>query len=830
MKGLLLLLFTCFCINTSKTFAQHEADNWYFGHYAGLSFSSGSPSALSDGQLYANEGCAAVSDKKTGELLFYTDGATIWNGKHQIMDNGTGLKGGTSSTQSALIVPNPANKLQYYVFTSPDLTSGGTPTTTSAFYSIVSMEVPFGTVISKNNFLIDSVAEKLTGTIDCDGTGFWIVTHHVSKSTFYSFHLTSTGLNAIPTVSSFPSSKSNFIGGCMKISPNSSKIAVISNADLSLFDFDASTGNITNYIPLNIVAKPVLSFYGLTFSPDNTKLYASRGQSRILQYEINLPDSASICNSEFQLKSIKTVGGGMQIAPDGRIYISEMYPSQSRFLSVIENPNLKGDACIYRENAVLLTDYCVSGLTYFMDYIFNSTGSLLGCALPKAIAFPDSNCAGKSVLFVDHSKFNPTSREWTFENGTPSSSTDSIVSVTYSQAGTHRVRLVVKNDNGSDTAYTNAIIFPLPVANAGDDKVICPLGKIQIGTAPVTDYTYSWSPVDGLDNPAVPNPIASPYATTTYKVIVANTHCIDSDFVTVSVSVPPFASAGSDTSICSGKTALIGTPAIAGNSYSWNPATGLANPNAAVTVASPNQTTPYILTVTNSDGCVKEDTVTVGIFSPTDGIFTLNPPTITILPGQQFQTTLHVPGGVQDWLVWLEYDQSVVKFSSIVNTTNGIAATISKELTGKVSIQGSGNGGDVILEFNSFLPYNLDSVFAIMLSIDSSQTTSCVSTAALGNTIDLGEYCSKKLRRVNITGKYFFVAQKEDRINFGVGLQGRVRLELYDYTGTLKEVLTDGEMDAGEYSIDLDLPVGVYFCRINVGIYNEVQKIMVVKK
>ncbi len=827
MKGY-ILLFVLFCINTSRTFAQHEADNWYFGHYAGLNFSSGSPSSLSDGKLNANEGCATVSDKKTGDLLFYTDGVTIWNSKHEIMDNGTGLKGGISSTQSALIVPNPANKLQYYVFTSPDLTSGSTPKNTAAFYSIVSMEVPFGTVISKNNLLIDSVSEKLTGTVDCEHNGFWIVTHHVSKGIFYSFHLTASGVNAVPTVSSYPSSNKKFAAGYMKISPNSSKIAVASLVDLSLFDFDATTGSITHYIPLYDGITPNVLFYGLTFSPDNTKLYASRGQARILQFEVNLPDSASIRNSEFILKSIHTVCEGMQLAPDGKIYTAQIYPAQSSFLSVIDYPNLKGNACIYREDAVRLTDYCAEGLPNFMDYIFNSSGIISSCATPLAIALPDSTCLGNILQFIDYSKFNPTIREWTVENGTPSSSTDSIVSVSYSQAGSHKVRLIVKNENGSDTVYTNAVIFPLPVADAGDDKVICPQGKIQIGAAPIAGYTYSWLPAEGLDNPAISNPIASSNSTTIYKVLVTNAQCIASDYVTVIVSEPPFADAGSDTIICSGEAAQIGTPPIPGNSYSWNPSTDLTAPDAAVTAATPDKTTSYILNVTNSNGCVTVDTVTVGIFSPADGILTLTPPEIEILPGQQFQTTLSIPSGVQSWRISLEYDKSIMKFSSVLSAANGISVSASQEQNGVVFLEGSGNAGDIVLEFNSFLPFNLDSVFAITMSIDSSQTVSCIKTTALGNIIKLGEYCSKKLRRVNITGKYYFLIVKENTINFGVGLSGKVRLELYDYTGTLKEVLADNEFDAGEYSIDLDLPTGVYFYKIHSGLYQDVKKGVIV--
>ncbi|MHA1342163.1 MAG: hypothetical protein ACTSO2_19505, partial [Promethearchaeota archaeon] len=62
------------------------------------------------------EGCATISDK-FGHLLFYTDGITVWNKNHRVMKNGEGLFGHVSSTQSAIIIPNPGKKNQYYIFT-----------------------------------------------------------------------------------------------------------------------------------------------------------------------------------------------------------------------------------------------------------------------------------------------------------------------------------------------------------------------------------------------------------------------------------------------------------------------------------------------------------------------------------------------------------------------------------------------------------------------------------------------------------------------------------------------------------------------------------------
>src|SRR5580765_2825219 len=98
MKKILLLLSLSFIQITA--FAQHQADNWFFGTYAGLDFSSGSPVAVSTGALTTTEGCSTISDAQ-GNLLFYTNGVSVWNRNNQIMPNGDSLNGDISSTQSA---------------------------------------------------------------------------------------------------------------------------------------------------------------------------------------------------------------------------------------------------------------------------------------------------------------------------------------------------------------------------------------------------------------------------------------------------------------------------------------------------------------------------------------------------------------------------------------------------------------------------------------------------------------------------------------------------------------------------------------------------------
>ncbi len=72
---------------------QGQSWYWYFGYGAGVNFpNGGAPVAVTNGMTNVLEGVATISDA-AGNLLFYTDGSTVWNKLHAVMCNGTGLLG-----------------------------------------------------------------------------------------------------------------------------------------------------------------------------------------------------------------------------------------------------------------------------------------------------------------------------------------------------------------------------------------------------------------------------------------------------------------------------------------------------------------------------------------------------------------------------------------------------------------------------------------------------------------------------------------------------------------------------------------------------------------
>ncbi|MCB0564499.1 MAG: gliding motility-associated C-terminal domain-containing protein [Phaeodactylibacter sp.] len=138
------------------------------------------------------------------------------------------------------------------------------------------------------------------------------------------------------------------------------------------------------------------------------------------------------------------------------------------------------------------------------------------------------------------------------------------------------------------------------------DVVMCPGGQVQLQAT--GGRSYSWTPADGLSNPNVANPIASPLQTTTYTVEMRDVCGIPLyDEVKVEVAGDSaFFDLGPDTSICEGQPLLL--DASSSNSiYEWN--TGQTGAQLSVSQAG-----RYAVTVTKTDtACVAEDFIEVGL-------------------------------------------------------------------------------------------------------------------------------------------------------------------------------------------------------------------------
>jgi hypothetical protein len=141
---------------------------------------------------------------------------------------------------------------------------------------------------------------------------------------------------------------------------------------------------------------------------------------------------------------------------------------------------------------------------------------------------------------------------------------------TATEGGLYTVEVFLNGCSRSSDAR-RVVVQPRPNANAGPDVAICSNGNgAQLNAT--GGVTYQWSPVMGLSNPNIANPIANPARTTTYTVRVTDANnCSNVDEVTVTVNTPIqlTASANGPTKLCDGQSVELIATTAPGFSYQW---------------------------------------------------------------------------------------------------------------------------------------------------------------------------------------------------------------------------------------------------------------------
>lgn len=110
------------------------------------------------------------------------------------------------------------------------------------------------------------------------------------------------------------------------------------------------------------------------------------------------------------------------------------------------------------------------------DQLTKSGAVSVSFATPKAqfTANPTQGIGAMTVTFTDESSLAPQAWDWTFEGGSPASSTDQNPVVLYTTPGKYAVTLTAKNPAGENTLTRNGyihVLHPLPIADFAADQV-----------------------------------------------------------------------------------------------------------------------------------------------------------------------------------------------------------------------------------------------------------------------------------------------------------------------------------------------------------------------
>jgi hypothetical protein len=356
MKKIFILFFIAIGLSGSAQFYN----KWEISGGIKIDFSPSTPTLSLGGSVAASHpDCSSTISDALGNLLFYTDGVSVWNKNNGVMPNGTGLVGSYTGGQCAVIVPMPCSPNQYVIFHVTDFANPG-----YLNYTVVDMSLNGGlgdVVVSQKNIALGGSGwtEKLCAIYSPNLNAYWVVSHRWGNDQYVAFKVDASSIATTSVVSSIGSSHTcGSLGsahdamGQLTISQDGMKVvnALTCQDKFEMFDFNINTGVLSNSVAISGNGG---NAWGTAFSPDSKKLYVNSifGQT-IFQYDLTTYSSAAINASKFTVYTTGVGGynyGYIELGPDGKIYIPR--PNSNTFIAAVNNPNNAGAACNYTHSA-----------------------------------------------------------------------------------------------------------------------------------------------------------------------------------------------------------------------------------------------------------------------------------------------------------------------------------------------------------------------------------------------------------------------------------------------------------------------------------------------
>ncbi|UKN01807.1 T9SS type A sorting domain-containing protein [Paracrocinitomix mangrovi] len=574
---------------------QSEYGNWYFGRKSAVSFGSGFAEDAYSPTMSSFEACASISDSQ-GNLLFYTDGISIFNSSHAVVNSNNLMNGScvssptSSSAQGTVIVPKPQSSTNYFIYTNSDIPSF----TNQTGYGVSQYEIDasLNYVGTNPTFPTENYAttEPLLAVPHCNGTDYWLIVKPVNDDRpgmttsannpninqfIASYKITNSGIENVPVLSD---AGPNFIPdathvdetsgwtGKIAVSPDKKYIAFTEStsdntSQTHLYYFNCETGHLEFISSLGDEAGVI---NGVSFSPNSRFLYVGQS-SYIFQYDL---ENLSVCNNVPPHEKVLYMppgtleppstwngvfnGYSLQLGPDEKVYVARRgFAIPQKRIGVINYPNEKllssnSNEIGYNPNAVYLDSWNGPGVQSCYFDLPNDIDGDLGANSPD-FTFCSDNCG--TVYFANLGC--GTNFQWNFGDsysisGTygdiPAGTNDNLTSGNfeypvhiYQNPGTYVVELII--DNG--TPYTQTIVIDTPPTPTitGPNPVCTSSNLPNVYTGPSGNYSYSWSATNG--DVIEPNEQETGVswnsfpATLTLQITDNNTQCTSSQTITV---------------------------------------------------------------------------------------------------------------------------------------------------------------------------------------------------------------------------------------------------------------------------------------------------------
>lgn len=227
-------------------------------------------------------------------------------------------------------------------------------------------------------------------------------------------------------------------------------------------------------------------------------------------------------------------------------------------------------------------------------------------------------CAGDSVMIGGDGigGLAPYRYWWSATAGIVDRSRSTQV-VSPSATTTYYLTVTDANDCGRLDSI-RVVVIPPPRLSLPSELHLCRGAIDAIGataTGGTGPYRYRWSPATSLSSDTVAQPLLLADSTRRYFLRATDINgCVATDSIDVVVIDPPVADAGVDVSLCTDSSSTIGTTAVPGYLYRWDPDPSLSDTTIAQPIVRPTATTTYFLSVIDTTtGCRAIDSVVVHV-------------------------------------------------------------------------------------------------------------------------------------------------------------------------------------------------------------------------
>lgn len=438
------------------------------------------------------EHSVTISDEQEN-LLFYSNGQTVWDRNHQVMPNGSGILGHFSTDQGSIAFPDPDNPDIYYLFT---LDAFENNYTNGLRYTKIDMRLRggLGDVIpsQKNQFVMLTDTEHMHAVYHANGKDVWVVVGRdhrngwtILRGDIVSILITAAGVQAPPIVTPIMLNGQTQNSGALRFSHNGQWLT---RTNL-LYQFNRQTGVPQLFMDFN----PSIGVRGgVEFSPDDSKIYLTgiitgTVNNEIHQYDLSLGSPANILASKTLLYSNTATLflGKMEMGKDKKLY---GVTPRTAGLHVIHDPNLAGTACNFQAYGILYPNNSSSKSHNLPQYI---RGKISTQSLALQTNKPNP-CPGEQVKVWPKSLLGTYQLTFKVQGDATFQQVGDTLYLQPQEAGSVHVIAQFLNacETKEDTLYLQVKAGPL--FDLGSDQVLCK-PPVMVSVSFFPDVKYLWS-------------------------------------------------------------------------------------------------------------------------------------------------------------------------------------------------------------------------------------------------------------------------------------------------------------------------------------------------